>query len=73
MQETSRDFLKRASFEQPAHTLQDQLVANLEKLLAERNASLIHDQANNTAAFAADESWAGQHARLINNKGWEPV
>ena len=48
-----------------AHTLQDQLIANVEEMLAERRREKEHDQADINTAFSADTSWSGQHARLV--------
>ena len=48
-----------------AHTLQDQLIARVEEMLSERRREREHDQSDINAAFAADTSWSGQHARLM--------
>jgi hypothetical protein len=48
-----------------AHTLQDQLIAHVEEMLAERRREQEHDQSDITTAFEADTSWSGQHARLM--------
>ena len=48
-----------------AHSLRAQLEAHLDDLRREFG----HDQSDVDAAFAADKSWSGQHARL--NKGWD--
>ena len=48
-----------------AHTLQDQLIAHVEEMLSERRREKAHDQSDITTAFAADNSWSGQHARLV--------
>ena len=48
-----------------AHTLQDQLIAHVEEMLAERRREQAHDQADIVTAFEADTSWSGQHARLM--------
>ena len=48
-----------------AHSLQDQLIAHVEELLRIQRQEKAHDQADIVAAFAADNSWSGQHARLV--------
>lgn len=48
-----------------AHTLQDQLIAHVEEMLSERRREKEHDQADIVTAFATDNSWSGQHARLV--------
>ncbi len=57
-----------------AHTLQEQLeqlkaMHDLERLLLQHRQS--QDQADIEAAFCADKSWSGQHARLSNTRGFE--
>jgi hypothetical protein len=49
-----------------AHTLREQLEAHLADLRKEFD----NDQSDVTAAFDADKSWSGQHARL-HPKGWD--
>lgn len=46
-------------------SLQDQLIAHVDGMLAERRREKAHDQSDITTAFAADNSWSGQHARLM--------
>ena len=48
-----------------AHSLQDQLIAHVEELLRNKRREQEHDQADIVTAFAADNSWSGQHARLM--------
>lgn len=49
-----------------AHTLQDQLIENLEGLLKARQARIngAGDRADVDMALDADKSWSGQHKRL---------
>ena len=48
-----------------AHSLQDQLIAHVEELLLAQQQEKEHDQADINTAFAEDNSWSGQHARLV--------
>ena len=51
-----------------AHTLAAQLEAHLADL---RKDFATVDQTDVEAAFEADKTWSGQHARLTNPKGWD--
>ena len=53
-----------------AHSLQDQLIAHVEDLLRNKRREQEHDQSDITTAFAADNSWSGQHARLVLPVDW---
>ena len=61
---TDRKITPEAAQRCAAHTLQDQLIAHLNELLAARRADLAADQSDITTAFAADRT-------PVNHKGWE--
>lgn len=64
--------------DQIPHTIDEQL-ENLRRLIKERSGSRRQDQSDIDLLLEADQkpgvdnAWSGQHARLINTKGWEPV